>query len=1281
MLHYQTFFSLSDAATALAGALDRFHPADPLKPQTIIVPNMDAARWIKLRLAEISGTAANLQTELPSGWQYSLIRKLYPDLPNLLPSDLLPLTWSLFEQLTTPDLLRRYPPLEQYLKRQNVNSGETPAWQLASRIASVLDQYMVYRPGLLLGWQEGKQGSSTDEAWQADLWRDLNRRWKQLPDPLLHKNRAELQRELSIALEKGTLRPEEPLFLFHPGLLPETLLQTLRLCAEHQEVIVIPISSFGEAVTHGGPVLNPLIDSLGRETMDLEDLYSRVLGPPATAPFVIEPDGDDSEPDDPNAAPGTTPVSRHVTTQTSALQNNPDSVSSTPPGNDPDTDPATAVTSADRTTPNSVAPTSPGTAQNSIPANDSRGSLKATPVAESTSALKRIQRAIRLNQPFPDERPDPSRGRPGMVADSSVRIHSCHSPLREVETLYHSLLELFEQDPSLAPEDVLVTTPNPALYEPFIRAVFGTREEGLPEIPWHLASLRTVENEAETALRRWLELPDSRFHLQPVLDLFSMKAIHRNAGVSLSALSEIVRWMDENHVIWGVDATHREQEGQPPEELQTWHSALKRIWLGQWMADEAGLFYQDTLLYPGIRSAGQREAWAAFSRWLDRLTLDRQEAARPRSAAGWTEWIERRLTDLIGAETLQTDGAGVMNMLDRIRESGETAAAAQPVSFSLIRDLILSQLDQKGAAGALFTRGITFSSMVPVRAIPFRVIALIGLNEGTFPRREQAPDFDLMALNPLPGERNRKLEDRSLFLESILAAGEVHYVSYVGQSELDNEEIPPSPVISEWISLFIGRESHGVNPDGIRNSAESQLPLAEHSGNPNRDSETADPSHAGQSRIAGEVPGGESAVGNSEDRTPHEGLSDREEGDPEGDGKSAIGNSEDHSPQEEADTGLKPAGKEARDQAGNAASGDAWGEGVRIEGLRQEVVQKEALHLFSESCFREKRVFSPLAFGTATRLALQERPPAGLIRDLSPEADEEWKQLFTAERLIRFFRNPVRDFITGRLGARLVRPEEEREEFSLNLLEKHTLFERIMSWRIGGLDEETMLKQILSSGIAPQGWAGETLVAEQFRHAETALRRLEREGIEPGFSELQITLEAGGLWLNESLPSYHGDFLLSVEASSLSGSMLIQHWIRHLLWQASSKSEEPSVLLCELKKGKPKWCRFTPAEEPERWLEKVIRLYQKGQAEPLLFFPKTLWSFVQSEHSSRAKNPMGSAIKAFEGDSNSDFSFAESDDLHVRLLLGPEPAFDRAFLDEEYLELFHELYDRVEVQG
>jgi exodeoxyribonuclease V gamma subunit len=76
--------------------------------------------------------------------------------------------------------------------------------------------------------------------------------------------------------------------------------------------------------------------------------------------------------------------------------------------------------------------------------------------------------------------------------------------------------------------------------------------------------------------------------------------------------------------------------------------------------------------------------------------------------------------------------------------------------------------------------------MVPMRSVPFRVVCLLGMNDQDFPRCQHPVGFDLMASAPRLGDRNRRNDDRYLFLEALLSARDVLYLSWVGRNQRDD---------------------------------------------------------------------------------------------------------------------------------------------------------------------------------------------------------------------------------------------------------------------------------------------------------------------------------------------------------------------------------------------------------------------------------------------------------------------------------------------------------------
>jgi exodeoxyribonuclease V gamma subunit len=103
-----------------------------------------------------------------------------------------------------------------------------------------------------------------------------------------------------------------------------------------------------------------------------------------------------------------------------------------------------------------------------------------------------------------------------------------------------------------------------------------------------------------------------------------------------------------------------------------------------------------------------------------------------------------------------------------------------------------------------------------LRGVPFRVICLLGLDDGVLPNTARAPEFDLLAAFPRLGDRQRRDDDRNLFLDYLLAARDHFVVAYTGRSIRDNAIKPPAAPVDELLD-YLGAALAGASasPDDI----------------------------------------------------------------------------------------------------------------------------------------------------------------------------------------------------------------------------------------------------------------------------------------------------------------------------------------------------------------------------------------------------------------------------------------------------------------------------------
>jgi exodeoxyribonuclease V gamma subunit len=442
--------------------------------------------------------------------------------------------------------------------------------------------------------------------------------------------------------------------------------------------------------------------------------------------------------------------------------------------------------------------------------------------------------------------------------DRSIVFHQAHSAQREVEVLHDQLLELLARPPQehergrLAPRDIVVMVPDIDAFAPAVRSVFGQHARSDPRfIPWGIADLRERAHNPLLAALEWvLRAPQQRFTATELLGLLEVPAVARRCGLKEGDLPLLQSWIAAAGVRWGLDETQRAALGlQACGDANTWAFGLRRMLLGYAVGEpEADAF--DAAVSAAAADAADSVRRVAHAHAVDALRADAagagaagdadvgtaaarlaaiepcpevaglsaglagtlaellallqawwRDAATARTPAAWGE----RLRALLAALLLPGDTAERATMtalndaLAAWQQACEAASFDEPIELAVAREAWLEAVDEPGLAQRFRAGGVTFCTLLPLRAIPFEVVCLLGMNDGDYPRRSTRSDFDLMALpgQARPGDRSRKSDDRQLMLDALLSARRVLYVSWCGRSQRDNQEQAPSVLVAQ----------------------------------------------------------------------------------------------------------------------------------------------------------------------------------------------------------------------------------------------------------------------------------------------------------------------------------------------------------------------------------------------------------------------------------------------------------------------------------------------------
>ncbi len=751
-------------AAALCTALARAPARDVFAPEHLIVPSAALRRRLELDLAGTFGVAANLRFAYLASWLWEQIGKVAP-VPEQSPFSPDRLSWRLYRLL---DAGAWQAPGHERLARYLGHADAAMRYALAVRIAEVFDHYLTYRPEYLGRWQRGEslfdlQGGNVnasevnraDERWQSTLWQRV---LDDLGDPLGEPVIAQRFLGLAASLDVEAVRAVWParVSVFAPPTIAPLHAALLREFGRFIDVdlyLLNPCREFWHDIVTERQVGR--LEAAGRAD------YQEV-GNPLLAEWGRQ-----------------TQALLHIVHEMTE---------------------ANVDAEADV--------------------------FEANP---ASTWLASVQNAILELRRWPE------RAAHADVADDSIEIHIGHSLTRQLEALHDRLLAWFEADASLTPADVLVALPDLPSAAPAIDAVFGGGDG--PRIPYRITGLPPSQsNPVARVMLDWLALSDASLGASQLIEWLRVDAIAARYGIDSAALDTLQEWLaaagarrglgfddanpsrgseidplaslndaDDGH---SSDAdVHSGSAASIARRRHTFADALLRLYLGYALPDDAEPV-EDWL--PTVGPAGaEAELLGRLSAFVDELDRFAQACGRARDATGWQRLLNEALGRFFDASPAFADDLGdLRDAVDLLARSISEGTRELEIPVEVLRDALASALDDP-ARGGVPAGSVTFSALTSLRGVPFRVICLLGLDDGVLPNAARAPEFDLLAAFPKLGDRQRRDDDRNLFLDYLLAATDHFVVGYTGRSIRDNAIKPPAAPVDELLD-YLGASLAGA---------------------------------------------------------------------------------------------------------------------------------------------------------------------------------------------------------------------------------------------------------------------------------------------------------------------------------------------------------------------------------------------------------------------------------------------------------------------------------------
>ncbi|HHV2803041.1 TPA: exodeoxyribonuclease V subunit gamma [Escherichia coli] len=752
---------------------------DPFEPEMILVQSTGMAQWLQMTLSQKFGIAANIDFPLPASFIWDMFVRVLPEIPKESAFNKQSMSWKLMTLL--PQLLERedFTLLRHYLTD---DSDKRKLFQLSSKAADLFDQYLVYRPDWLAQWETGHlvEGLGEAQAWQAPLWKALVEYTDELGQPRWH--RANLYQRFIETLESATTCPPglpSRVFICGISALPPVYLQALQALGKHIEIHLLFTNP---CRYYWGDIKDPayLAKLLTRQRRhSFEDRELPLFRDSENAGQLFNSDGEQDVGNPLLASWGK--LGRDYIYLLSDLESSQE------------LDAFVDVT--------------PDNLLHNI----------------QSDILELENRAVAGVNIEEFSRSDNKR--PLDPLDSSITFHVCHSPQREVEVLHDRLLAMLEEDPTLTPRDIIVMVADIDSYSPFIQAVFGSAPADR-YLPYAISDRRARQSHPVLeAFISLLSLPDSRFVSEDVLALLDVPVLAARFDITEEGLRYLRQWVNESGIRWGIDDDNVRELELPATGQHTWRFGLTRMLLGYAMESAQGE-WQSVLPYD--ESSGLiAELVGHLASLLMQLNIWRRGLAQERPLEEWLP-VCRDMLNAFFLPDAETEAA--MTLIEQqwqaIISEGLGAQYGDAVPLSLLRDELALRLDQERISQRFLAGPVNICTLMPMRSIPFKVVCLLGMNDGVYPRQLAPLGFDLMSQKPKRGDRSRRDDDRYLFLEALISAQQKLYISYIGRSIQDNSERFPSVLVQELID-YIG-QSHYLPGDEALNCDESEARVKAH---------------------------------------------------------------------------------------------------------------------------------------------------------------------------------------------------------------------------------------------------------------------------------------------------------------------------------------------------------------------------------------------------------------------------------------------------------------------
>ncbi|WP_320677060.1 exodeoxyribonuclease V subunit gamma [Prochlorococcus sp. MIT 1300] len=389
--------------------------------------------------------------------------------------------------------------------------------------------------------------------------------------------------------------------------------------------------------------------------------------------------------------------------------------------------------------------------------------------------------------------------------DSSLLFMSCPGDIRQIQLIRDQILQWFAGDATLQPKDVLIMTPKINNYAPLISSVFNDTSATGIKIPWRITD--RSQQESPGVIKGFieiLELAEGRLTATSLKSLISNPSILEKYRLTRIDVNELNNCLQKTGFRWGLD--RKERKGDETHSLK-W--CLDRWLLGLVLPPTLGASADETAPFSEGVTINQLAKWwnliSNITKTIELLRINRY-------ANEWIEVLQNLIEDLFDdSDSWAWEKQCLLTEIENWREVSTNCKLK--IGASTVADILSREISLQTGRFGHRSGALTISELEPMRAIPHRVIVLMGLDAGLFPRYRERPGFDLLNQKWELGDPRSNDQDRYILLEALISARQHLLITWNSRNEKTGEVKPLSTPIQQWLKKL----ENELEPESFEN--------------------------------------------------------------------------------------------------------------------------------------------------------------------------------------------------------------------------------------------------------------------------------------------------------------------------------------------------------------------------------------------------------------------------------------------------------------------------------